>query len=138
MTPTPPDRSLDQRRQALATANRIRIARSNLKRLIAQDPDAVLARRLIADPDAVALDLGLGPGGLDSMDLTDVLTNVPGVGIVKARKIQSATFRFPSSQKRRLGGLHPHHRDALVEAVADHAERRRARRTLDTDAQRAA
>jgi hypothetical protein len=88
--PAPPDRTLQQRMDALGEANRIRFARSQLKR------DLKAGRRhlvdLLRDP----------PEYLDTMKVLDLLLATPRIGRVKALTALNACRVSPTKT---IGGL---------------------------------
>lgn len=97
--PTPPARSLEQRREALRKGNRIRGWRAELKRQIAAGEASL--PELILNP----------PADLETAKVRELLMAVPKVGPVKAdamlrsvRTIATKTF----------GGLTPRQREELV------------------------
>lgn len=97
-----PERSLQQRQDALLRANEIRVYRAQLKR-------DVKARRR----DAV--DVLLEPDGLVStMKVYDLLLAVPKFGRVKTSKVLQRHMISPSKT---VGGLSARQRRALVLAL---------------------
>ena len=100
--PVAPERSNEQRLLALAEANRIRSARSQLKR-------DLKARRI-----KVSAPLAEPPEFADSMKIITLLLATPKVGRVKANKWLHQVRISPSKT---LGGLSPRQRDELLVLV---------------------
>lgn len=99
MRPVAPDRSLQQRRDALAVANEIRTQRKHLKR------DLKAGRRTVVN---VLLEV---PVWAESMKVLDLLLATPKVGRVKANKALAQTRMSPSKT---LGGMTMRQRTELV------------------------
>ena len=97
-----PRRSLDQRREALAQANRVRLQRAVLKADLKQGSVSIEA--LIADP----------PECLASAKVAEVLMAVPGYGRTKVARLLE---RCHVSPKKSVGGLTEGQRDALIRAL---------------------
>lgn len=97
-----PERSLAQRLEALQNANRIRSARSQLKR------DVKAGRFKVAELVAAP------PEFTDTMKIFDLLLAVPKVGRVKANKWLSRARVSPSKT---LGGLSERQRLELVALI---------------------
>lgn len=97
-----PERSLEQRRQALRKANAIRSARAEIKRDIKarhQSPAVLLAQP---------------PATLDTMKVFDLLLAVPKVGRVKVQKMLASV---PVSPSKTVGGLSPRQREELLALI---------------------
>jgi hypothetical protein len=99
---TAPARSLAQRRAALKEANRIRLARAQLK------------RDLKAGREDVVVHLLNPPDWLLTAKVFDVLLALPGLGRVKVNRILSWSHVSPSKT---VGGLTDRQRDAVVRWV---------------------
>jgi hypothetical protein len=97
----PPERSLEQRREALANANATRSRRAVLKRDMKAGRVSVLD--LIEDP----------PDYILTMKLLDLLLAAPTVGRVKALSLLK---RCDISPVKTVGGVSYRQRDAIVEA----------------------
>lgn len=131
---TAPQRTDAQRLEALLKANRIRMARAELKRLLKTDENLVRARRIIRNPPRAAHTIGrelepaLGfrppPGWLDNMAVADVLLACPSIGGVKARRLMRDAWGHLTVTTRRVGGMREHHRITLADVVERHANRR--------------
>jgi hypothetical protein len=98
-TPSTPERSLNQRMDALARANEIRTARARLKR------DLKAGRRSI---DSLLLD---PPEYLETAKVFDMLLAVPKYGRVKVNKMLLGCRISPSKT---IGGLSERQRAELV------------------------
>jgi len=107
MSPAP-DRSLAQRRDALAHANRVRSHRKQLK------ADLWAARR---DPDEVLLS---GDPLIATMRVTDILRSTPGVGPVK---INNWLRRYGISPSKTVAGLSSRQQAALLVVLRAHRAR---------------
>ena len=101
-TCTTPDRSLQQRSDALATANAIRHARAQLKRRV-KTGDARIAD-VVRNP----------PAYVQTMKVYDLLLAVPALGPVKINKLLRHHRISPSKN---LGGLSARQRDDLATAL---------------------
>lgn len=103
VTAEAPPRSIEQRREALRTANRIRQTRAEFKRELKRAPgDAVRrARAVLAEP----------PEDMRSMKIFDLLLACPRIGRVKANRILMATQASPSKT---LAGLTDRQRRTLA------------------------
>lgn len=101
MTPAP-SRSLEQRRAALAKANRIRTARAELKRDLKAGRASFLD--LVTDP----------PEWAATMKVYDALLATPKVGAVKANKVLAAARISPSKT---LAGMTHRQRTELVRGL---------------------
>jgi hypothetical protein len=108
---TMPARRLDQRLGALEQANRVRSARSLLKRTIQRDPED--ARRVIQNPTS----------DYRTMLLRDVLLALPRFG---PRKVDLRMFHAQISPRRTLAGLSPRQREAALQIVSDYLATRAA------------
>ena len=97
-----PERTLQQRREALENANRIRSARAELKR------DIKAGRRSVVQL------VGAPPEFIDSMRIFDLLLAAPKVGRVKANRWLSRARVSPSKT---LGGLSERQRMELVALI---------------------
>jgi hypothetical protein len=103
-----PERSLQQRLDALAGANSIRTYRKELKRDLHDtrvDADGVL---VAADPR------------IATMRIWDLLLAVPGMGNVRVAKILRECVVSPSKT---VGGLSPRQRALLLIVLREHRER---------------
>ena len=98
-TSTAPERSLNQRMDALARANQIRIRRAQLKRDLKAGRSSI--RSLLLDP----------PEYVETAKVFDMLLAVPKYGRVKVNKILSQCRISPSKT---LGGLSERQRGELV------------------------
>lgn len=107
----PPDRSLEQRMDALARANAARSARAGLKRMLKHaDPREARFRAIEVMRDPAP--------EFESMKVFDLLFAVPRFGRVKVNRILTAVRVSPSKT---LGGLSNRQRDELLRAVKDAA-----------------
>jgi hypothetical protein len=97
-----PERSLDQRMDALSTANEVRTLRAQLKRDLKARRVAIGA--LLLDP----------PPYLETAKVFDMLLAVPKVGRVKATKILNSCRVSPSKT---FGGLSERQRAELAERL---------------------
>ena len=97
-----PIRSLSQRREALETANRVRMYRAQLKRDI--KAGTVSVRDVLKNP----------PDEILTMKVTDLLLAVPMVGQTKANR---ALFRLRTSPSKTVGGLTVRQRRELLDLV---------------------
>jgi hypothetical protein len=105
---TTPDRSLQQRLDALEKANTVRTYRAELKKDIAaarEDADAVLVS---SDPLLATMKVG------------DLLLAVPGLGRVKVNYLFR---RLGISPSKTVGGLSPRQRGQLLVALRSHRGR---------------
>lgn len=105
---TTPDRSLEQRFEALERANKIRTARAELKQRIKADPTYRLLGLAIAN-DAAAL--GYPAGYLDTMKVADVIIVAPKIGRVRVRNALAALHISPAKT---IAGLTDRQRDELL------------------------
>ncbi len=94
-----PERSLDQRMEALKRANDIRVRRAQLKRDL-KDGRASIERVLLAPPEYV-----------ETAKVLDMLMAVPKFGRVKAGRLLS---QCRISQSKTVGGLSERQRAELV------------------------
>lgn len=99
---TAPERSLNQRMDALQRANEIRSSRAQLKREL--KAGRVSIHKLLLDP----------PQYLGTAKVLDILLAVPKYGRVKANK-KLATCRISPSKT--IGGLSQRQRDELVASL---------------------
>lgn len=97
-----PERSLNQRMEALQRANDIRSRRAQLKRDLKAGRAAI--HELLLDP----------PEYLDSAKVFDLMLAVPKYGRVKVNKILSTCRISPSKT---IGGLSQRQRTELVELM---------------------
>lgn len=97
-----PERSRQQRLEALARANEIRIQRSELKRSLRNGEERL--EELITDP----------PEFLHSAKVAELLMSVPKVGPVRAAKILEQCRVSPSKT---VIGLTPRQRRELLEVL---------------------
>jgi len=95
-------RTRDQRREALAQANRVRVQRAALKADLKRG--AVSLTALISDP----------PPGLLSAKVIELLLALPGYGPAKAARLLE---RCRVSPRKSLGGLTRRQREALSRAL---------------------
>jgi hypothetical protein len=108
-----PERTIQQRMDALANANVIRVRRAQLKR-------DLKARRVsvcdvLADP----------PAWVETMKVFDLLLAVPKIGRTKANKTLQGCVISPSKT---VGGLSPRQRGVLLAALGRTGRGRDARR----------
>jgi hypothetical protein len=97
-----PERSLDQRIDALARANEVRVSRAELKRALKRGD--VDIKEVLAAPPAFLL----------TAKVLDVLLAVPGCGRVKsARYLQTCRI----AQSKTVGGLSERQRAELVDEL---------------------
>jgi hypothetical protein len=108
MRPTTPDRSLQQRLDALQLANTVRTYRAQLKVDIAE------ARE---DADAVLVS---GDRLVDTMKVEELLLAVPGIGHVKVNQVFR---RYGISPSKTIGGLSPRQRAQLLVVLRSHRAR---------------
>ncbi len=101
MTSTP-DRSPDQRLEALQRANAIRIQRAELKRLLKSGDVAITD--VLADP----------PEYLLTAKVIDLLLAVPRIGRVKANRVLTGCRIAPSKT---VGGLSDRQRSELIDLL---------------------
>lgn len=94
-----PERSLDQRMEALQRANEIRTRRAQLKRDLKAGRQSI--HQLLLDP----------PDYLQTAKVFDMLLAVPKYGRVKANKVLSQVRISPSKT---IGGLSERQRGELV------------------------
>ena len=99
----PPERSADQRRDALARANRVRHERAQLKTALRRGEDLIAA--LLREP----------PECLASARVSEVLRALPGYGPAKVTRLLDACQVNP---RKTLGGLSLRQREALTKALA--------------------
>lgn len=97
-----PGRSPDQRREALARANRVRLERATLKADLKRGSVSIEA--LIGDP----------PECLASAKVVQVLMALPGYGRAKVARLLE---RCHVSPRKSLGGLSERQRDELIRAL---------------------
>lgn len=102
LTATAPERSLQQRRDALKTANRIRFYRANLKRDIKAHRVSVLD--VLLEPNEQ----------VETMKVFELLLATPRLGRVKVNKI---LFQARISPSKTVGGLSQRQRNELVSMV---------------------
>jgi len=102
MSRTTPERSLEQRRHALKSANAIRVRRARFKAdLKAGRVDGVILCSLILEP----------PQWLETMKIADLLMALPKYGATKVHK----TLRWVRvSPSKTMSGLSSRQRDDLV------------------------
>lgn len=108
MSTLAPPRSREQRLAALAYANRIRVQRAELKRVLRSEP--WIALHAIQEPAP----------WLDSMKLVELLAAVPRAGWAR---VQIWLDRSRISHSKTLGGLTQRQRDALTLHVKKHIDR---------------
>ena len=99
---TAPERSLNQRMDALARANRIRIQRAQLKRDLKSGRRSI--HSLLLDP----------PEYIETAKVFDMLLAVPKYGRVKVNKILAHCRIAPSKT---IGGLSERQRSELVQLL---------------------
>lgn len=110
-----PTRTLEQRLDALARGNSIRLARAALKRRLHTDRYLNLLLIAIETRDAGRDLVATAPAGyLDTMKVQDLLTSAQGIGDVKASKILTKAMVSPAKT---VGGVSPRQRAALIDAV---------------------
>ena len=97
-----PRRSLDQRREALTQANRVRMQRALLKADLKRGSVSIEA--LIGEP----------PECLASAKVVEVLMALPGYGRTKVARLLELCHVSP---RKRVGGLTEGQRDALIRAL---------------------
>lgn len=105
---TMPERSLDQRMQALQLATWTRSKRADFKRDLKGGRQ--FARAALAAP----------PSWMDTMKVYDLLLAMPRVGRVKVLKWLKLTGVSPSKT---VGGLSPRQREALVDLLVTREHR---------------
>lgn len=98
-----PERSRQQRMEALARANEVRIRRSELKRNLRSGEEKL--ESIITDP----------PEYLHSAKVAELLMSVPKVGPVRAAKILEQCRVSPSKT---MVGLTPRQRRELLDVLA--------------------
>lgn len=100
-----PERTDDQRRAALEQAQQVRRTRADIKQML-KTGEASLAELLARadDSDVVA-----------RMRVSDVLRALPRMGPVRSRRLME---RLDIAASRRLGGLGPRQREALLDEFA--------------------
>ena len=98
-----PQLSADQRREALALANRIRSQRALLKADLKQGDVSLVA--VLGDP----------PAYLATARVAKLLTALPGYG---PRKVERLLASCQVSPRKTVAGLSERQRDALLEALA--------------------
>jgi len=103
MSSTPPPLSPEQRAAALAKAARARKVRAELRESL-RVGESTLA-------DVLA---GAGDEIIGGMKVKAVLTALPGLGKVKSYRLME---RLGIAENRRVRGLGPHQRQALLEAL---------------------
>jgi hypothetical protein len=101
-TSTAPERSLNQRMDALARANEIRIRRAQLKRDLKSGRRSI--HSLLLDP----------PEYIETAKVFDMLLAVPKYGRVKVNKILAHCRIAPSKT---IGGLSERQRSELVQLL---------------------
>jgi hypothetical protein len=111
-----PERTLQQRRAALEEANRVRLARAQLKRDL--KAGRVSIYDLLAEP----------PEWIETMPVAQLLQAVPGIGPVKARGMLqrtgiSASKTVGSISWRTVAGLSPRQRGELLAATVPYRGR---------------
>jgi len=126
MTPAP-ERSLEQRVDALARANAIRSARAELKRRLKRDTTLKLALQALDGLDEelelIRVDGAPPPANyLHSMKAYDLLIALPGFGRVKANKVLARNAVSPSKT---LAGLSTRQR-LMIRAELELVARARA------------
>jgi hypothetical protein len=98
-----PKRSADQRREALALANRIRTQRAQFKAHLRQGRASIAV--VLADP----------PAYLATARIAKLLVALPGYGPKKAERLLASCQVSP---RKTVAGLSERQRDALLEALA--------------------
>lgn len=107
-----PERSLEQRLEALKRANEVRTARAELKVIAKRDLTRRTAALMLANNTAA---LGLEPGTLDTMKVYDLLVYcVPKVARVKANRMLVEARVSPSKT---IAGLSHRQRVELLCAL---------------------
>ncbi len=107
---TAPERSLNQRLEALRRANEIRSRRAALKRDLKAGRE--LIHKVLLDP----------PAWVETAKVVDMLLAVPKYGRVKANKALTTCRISPSKT---IGGLSQRQRDELVAELRGTSPRRR-------------
>lgn len=108
--PTPPNRSLAQRRAALARANAVRSARADLKvRLGAERTTDRAVAVLAEDTDGI-----IDPDHVATMRVRDLLMAIPGMGRRRVDRLMVALYISPSKT---IGGLTDRQRGELIEQL---------------------
>lgn len=102
MTVTTPDRSVEQRMDALVRANEIRSLRAELKRKLKAGQAS--PHELLREP----------PDYIDTMKVFDLLVSVSKYGRVKANKVLWTARISPSKT---VGGMSERQRNELVSLV---------------------
>lgn len=129
---TTPDRSLEQRLDALAEANRIRVVRADLKRYLKRRPrllEAVIAGDVEGIRQATGLELE--PHDLDTMRAWDAVIAAPKRGRVKTNRLFAGARISPSKT---LGGMTTRQRRELLIALGFTRRVEEAITILDEDA----
>jgi hypothetical protein len=104
-----PVRTIQQRRDALENANRVRVRRAQLKRDLKAGRASV--HEILLDP----------PAWVETMPVFDLLLAVPNVGRSKANKM---TLRHRVSPSKTIGGLTVRQRAELLAALPPYGSRR--------------
>lgn len=102
-TTVPPERSLEQRLDALKTANRIRMFRAGAKRELKAAPRRA-ALSVLLDP----------PPEMETMKIFDLLLSMPKVGRVKANRALNTCRISPSKT---IGGMTDRQRNELARVL---------------------
>jgi hypothetical protein len=97
-----PERSVDQRREALALANEVRFKRAALKATLKRGEQSIIT--LLEDP----------PQYLASARIAELLLACPGYGRVKVERLLT---RCEVSPRRTITGLSARQRRDLIEAL---------------------
>lgn len=103
-SPSPPERSLVQRMDALSEANRIRTVRSKLKKDIKGGRKSILD--ILRSP----------PDDVETMKLIDLMLAAPKYGRTKAHKVLQKCHISPSKT---IGGLSVRQRTEIVSMLRD-------------------
>ena len=111
VTTAAPTRSIEQRRAALRSANRIRTHRAELKKQLKAGQRHVV--QVLLEPEV----------DVETMKVLDLLLAVPKVGRVKAQKV---LVRARISPSKTIGGLSQRQRGELVQLLAPYSSRGRA------------
>jgi hypothetical protein len=101
-----PERTTDQRREALALASRVRAQRAALKLQLKQG--SISIARLISDP----------PRCLGTANISEPLMALPGYGPVKVRRLLE---RCRVSPRKTVAGLNERQRRELIRALEKQA-----------------
>lgn len=99
-----PQMTNEQRMAALEKAERVRRERADIK------------AKLKSGEVGVEAVLGMGLASVDGMRVADLVRACPGYGDARARKLMA---ELGIVENRRVRGLGPHQREALIKALKD-------------------